>query len=437
MRAVAAAHWSRFLSAGRVEAIEEAERVAVEALPAARRAGQAVEREVLFALSFARKLRGLPIDALGERSATVSPDAFSLLRGVERIAADRLGTRGHVREARTLFRRLLELADERGEGWSSIWVLHQLCELELRAGEWEAAALLLDECEDLPERSLLDPRGYKRCRALLAAGRGNAEEAERLAVETIEVCAARGLRWNLLEALRARGVAALLAHDPERAAESLAAVWEHTEREGVTEPAEFPVAPDLVEALTELGCLDEARAVTERLRQLAQQQQHPWGLATATRCEALLGLAETREESALVRLSEAAGAYLHLGLRFDHARTLLVAGRAARRLRKWKLARGLLEQAAAAFGAIGSRGWAEEARGELGRVAGRRSQARGGLTASERRVVTLAADGLSNKQIAGQLHVSVHTVERHLTHSYAKLGVRSRSQLASRLPARA
>ena len=48
----------------------------------------------------------------------------------------------------------------------------------------------------------------------------------------------------------------------------------------------------------------------------------------------------------------------------------------------------------------------------------------------------LAADGHSNKEIAHTLYVSVHTVETHLTHVYAKLGVRSRAQLAGRLAAR-
>jgi DNA-binding CsgD family transcriptional regulator len=45
-------------------------------------------------------------------------------------------------------------------------------------------------------------------------------------------------------------------------------------------------------------------------------------------------------------------------------------------------------------------------------------------------VVKLAATGLSNKKIARTLFLSVHTVEMHLSRSYAKLGVRSRSQLA-------
>ena len=48
-------------------------------------------------------------------------------------------------------------------------------------------------------------------------------------------------------------------------------------------------------------------------------------------------------------------------------------------------------------------------------------------------MVELAASGSSNKEIAQALFVSVHTVETHLTHACAKLGVRSRGQLAGRI----
>ncbi len=45
----------------------------------------------------------------------------------------------------------------------------------------------------------------------------------------------------------------------------------------------------------------------------------------------------------------------------------------------------------------------------------------------------LAADGLANKEIASALFVTVRTVEEHLRKAYAKLGIRSRTQLARRL----
>ena len=53
------------------------------------------------------------------------------------------------------------------------------------------------------------------------------------------------------------------------------------------------------------------------------------------------------------------------------------------------------------------------------------------LTEAERQVVALAAQGLSNAEIASQLFVSRFTVETHLKHVFTKLGVRSRAELAS------
>ena len=80
---------------------------------------------------------------------------------------------------------------------------------------------------------------------------------------------------------------------------------------------------------------------------------------------------------------------------------------------------------------------ARRAREELGAAGGRprRSalQGRDALTPSELRVATLASEGRSNPDIAGLLFVTRRTVETHLTQSYAKLGVRSRSDLSQAL----
>jgi DNA-binding CsgD family transcriptional regulator len=206
----------------------------------------------------------------------------------------------------------------------------------------------------------------------------------------------------------------------------------------VDEPGAFPVAPDLVEALVEVRENERAKLVTDRLRRLAEETRHPWGLATATRCAGLIRLAGARyDEQAAAALLQTTDDYGRLGLRFDQARTLLSLGRAARRLKKWGAARQSLEQAVAAFDELGSAGWADDARAELSRVSARKPRAPGGLTPTEERVAVLAADGLSNKEIAAALFVTVHTVEVHLSHAYAKLGVHSRAQLARRLASRA
>jgi DNA-binding NarL/FixJ family response regulator len=415
---------------GFVERIGDAEAWAIEALPAARQAGPEVERLVLYALGWTRILRGRPIGDLRSRFRRGSGGAFHLYRSLDRLAGIRNVWRGDVNAGRRVFARLLALADERGEAWSYVVLRLQLCELELRSGRWDAASRLLDEWSESPERELFVHPAYERCRALLAAGCGFPAEAERWAAEAIAVAEAVGTRWDELEGKRARASAALLAHEPVLAAESLRAVWEHAQREGVDEPGAFPVAPDLIEALVELGELNEARAVTTRLGELAEEQEHPWGLATTKRCDAILRLSVDRDDEAAAVLERAASDYGHRGLSFDRARTLLLLGRSQRRRRRWAAARGALERAAAAFDELGSPGWAEEARSELARVGARRPRAAGELTNAERRVVELAVEGFSNKEIARTLFVTVNTVETHLSHAYAKLGVRSRAQLA-------
>jgi DNA-binding NarL/FixJ family response regulator len=316
---------------------------------------------------------------------------------------------------------------------SYAWLRLNLCELELKAGEWDAVARRLDEWAESGDRTLLVTPTYRRCRALLAAGRGLSDEAVEWATPALEEAQALRYGWQVLESRRALGTAALLAGDPAGAAQHLGAVWEHLVREGIEEPGAFPVAPELVEALAGLGEHDDAQAVTDRLRDLAEQQEHPWGLASARRCAAVVRLAAGRDEAAAEALAQAAAAYDALGLRPDAARTLLSLGRAQRRHRGWGGARTALEAAATAFDALGSPGWAEQARAELARVSARRPAAEGELTPAERRVVELAAEGRTNKEIAQALFVTVRTVEAHLSHAYAKLGVRSRTELVRKI----
>lgn len=422
-----------------VERIADAEARALEVLPAAERAGPEVERAVLFALAWARGLRGRGIGDICERWNAASASPGHLAESPERVAGQRHVWRGEIEAAKPVFERLRTLSDERGEPLSYVWARLHLCELALRAGEWQTAQRLLDEWAETAERELFVEPYHQRCRALLAAGRGLPEEAMSWSADTIDRAEAIDFQWDWLEGLRARGIVALLTGEPARAAESLGTVWEHTEREGVDEPGVFPVAPELVEALVELGELDRAREVTARLRTLSEQQEHPWGLVTAKRCSALIRLAAPPGgDAAAAELRAAADSYGQLGLRFDRARALLALGKAERRLRKWAAARRSLEQAAGTFDEIGSTGWAARARAEIDRIGARRPGRAGQLTPTERRVVELAATGRSNKEIAQALFVTINTVEGHLSHAYANLGVRSRAQLAHRLsqPAR-
>jgi DNA-binding CsgD family transcriptional regulator len=433
VRAIALATKAANAAVAFVERVAESEAAMVGLLPSARAAGPEVERHVLHHLAWARALRGHPVDDLRERFASVSADAHHVYRSLDRIAGVRLGWRGEVGDARRLLKGLIDLSDERGEEWSSAMLRLHLCEVELRAGELPNAAGLLEDWEPSDAELVITPV-RERCLALLAAGRGHLEETERLVARALASADRTGIRWDRLESLRASGMAALLAGETTRAAECLGSIWDHIVREGVEDPGAFPVAPDLVDALTELGRPVDAVAVVERLGSLASAQAHPWGLVTTRRCRALLLLSSGEDvRSAATALAAAADDYGSLGLRFDRARTLFSLGRRRRRARQWGDARAALEEAAAAFDQIGGDGWAAAARSELDRVGARRPGPAGALTPAERRVARLAAAGHSNAEIAQALVVSVHTVERHLTRTYAKLGIRSRSQLAGRL----
>jgi len=395
------------------------------------------------ALAWARILRGRGIDDLLERSAALPPGTASLYQSsVDRPAAARLAFRGELARARQVFGGLLAAAEQRGEVRSGMTFTVQLCEVELRAGDTVAAARALDELAqyELAQWAALAPEVQvigRRVLAALAAVRGDPGRAAALAARVLQASGPGAYQWDRLEALRAAGLAALLVRDPERAAGSLSAVWDHTQREGVEDPGAFPVAGDLVEALAEAGRAKEADQVTGRLGGLAAAQQHPWALATAARSASVITLADGYDEAAAAGLAAAAGSYRALGLGFDAARTLLFLGRVQRRFKKRAAARDSLEQARSGVEALGCPGWAQAAAAELDRISGRRAAPAGGLTPGEQRVAELVASGLSNKQVAAQLFVSVYTVEAHLSRVYAKLGIRSRTQLARALGASA
>jgi len=417
-----------------VERLGEAEAWASQAVHDAAAAGPEVERLALRALGWSRCLRGRPIDDLCERFRTASTATSSVIDSPEPLAGLRCVWRGEVECARAVLTPFLSIADKRGEGAGYAWLRLNMCELELRTAGWGAASKLLDEWGESVERSLITPT-YQRCRALLAAGRGDAATARQWAAPAFTDAQARGYRWQVLEASRALGMAALLTHQPGDAAKWLRAVWRHTENQGVEDPGAFPVAPELVEALTEVGQPGEAATVSARLSELSELHAHPWGLASAKRCDAVLRLSTGgHDDQAAAQMAAAAADFGRLGLPFDQARTLMALGRALRRAKRWGAARTALQEAVATFEWLSSPGWAAEARSELARVGARRPAPADELTPAEQRVAELAAGGRSNKEIARALHVTVSTVEAHLSRVYAKLGLRSRSQLAARLP---
>jgi DNA-binding CsgD family transcriptional regulator len=90
-----------------------------------------------------------------------------------------------------------------------------------------------------------------------------------------------------------------------------------------------------------------------------------------------------------------------------------------------------LSAALALFDELGAALWAERAREDLARVTTRSAPA--GLTATEREIARLAAEGLTNRAIADRVFVTPKTVEANLARAYRKLGITSRAQLSRAL----
>ena len=347
----------------RVQQVDRADRRAAEALALSEHGTPADQQLAAYTLSWTHALRGQPIDQLIEAHDALPTELVYLGRHPHRVAGQRLVWRGELTRARVLLESLRATAEERSEPNPAALARLHVCELELRAGRWSDAERLLDEWAESTDSFLLHWPMYERCRALLAAGRGDAPEAKRWARRAMESANAGSQGWDWLEGSRALGLAALLEKELDGAVQHLGAVWEHTQREGVLDPGAFPVGPDLVEALVESGSHDEARAVVQVLAEAAESQGHPLAGAGARRGAAMVAIhADGYTDAAGEELEAAAAAYGDLGCGFDQARTLLALGRTQRRARKWGAARDVLERATSALDAIGSPGWLDAVR---------------------------------------------------------------------------
>jgi DNA-binding CsgD family transcriptional regulator len=411
---------------GMLSRTEEAAAWAQEALELA--AGDPmVQRLALYELAWTRIERNLPVDDLLAIETDLPGNSPSFAFAVDRAAAIREMWRGELAEARRRYDAMATLCEARGEEEATQVLLTQRCELELRAGRWDEVERLLTAMGGVTQYqagALSDPRFG----AAVAAGRGDGARTRACADEA-DACGGDPdvLRWPRFEIARVRGLVALLEGDSAAAVALLEPVWDHLRRAGFTDPGAFPLAPDLAEALVATGRRDTAAEVAAALEAV---DDHPWALAASLRARG--HLADPGDAVAL--FDEAAERYGALGWAFDRARCLTYAGAARRALRRVREAREHLEEAVAAFDALGSPGWSRWAGAELGRLGGRRA-AGSRLTDAEDQVARLVAAGRRNREVAAELFISISTVEATLTRVYAKLGVRSRAELAGRLAA--
>ena len=184
-----------------------------------------------------------------------------------------------------------------------------------------------------------------------------------------------------------------------------------------------------------LGHREQALNVAEELLALARLWDRPGPIGRALRVRALT---EGEDAVILERLREAVEVTSQSDFRLEHARALVDLGAVLRRLRRPSEARAPLREAVEKAESLGARLVADLARVELEATGERRRKTQWlsgveSLTPSERRVAELAAQGLSNKAIAQSLFVTLKTVEVHLTQTYRKLGISSRTDLPAAL----
>ncbi|MFL6117013.1 MAG: LuxR C-terminal-related transcriptional regulator, partial [Catenulispora sp.] len=265
--------------------------------------------------------------------------------------------------------------------------------------------------------------------AAIAALRGDGARVRVLTAEAEQAGLPVGARPVLARAQMARGLAALGAGRFDEA---------YTELRRLHDPADpcyqvalrcFAIA-DLVDAAAHCG---RAAAIAEIMREMesaALKTPSPVLHAGLRFARALLA-----DDTEAEQLYTAALSADLAGWPFIRARTQLAYGEWLRRQRRTADSRPHLRAAREAFDALGVIPWSNRARQEL-RASGETSRnrnpdVRDRLTPQELQIAQMAASGLTNREIGQKLYLSHRTVSSHLHRIFPKLGVASRSELAS------
>jgi DNA-binding CsgD family transcriptional regulator len=182
-----------------------------------------------------------------------------------------------------------------------------------------------------------------------------------------------------------------------------------------------------------LGAADRAEELAAEEVRRARAFGAPYPLGVALRASGLV----TGGDEGAEHLAEAAALLDSAGTRLELARTLTEQGASLRRGGRRRDAREPLRRALDLATRSGALAVARRAREELVAAGAkpRRERISGveSLTASELRVAQLAAQGLTNRQIAQALFITMRTVSAHLGHAYAKLDIDDRAHLAPAL----
>jgi DNA-binding CsgD family transcriptional regulator len=236
--------------------------------------------------------------------------------------------------------------------------------------------------------------------------------------------------------LASRGRLEFVLGQPRKALDGLLEAGRVQGRLGWSNPSMYPWRSLAAAAALRIGDRERAQALTDEEVGLATRFGAPGAIG-----QALAGVAALADGAAAVEAREEAVRVLEgsqTALR--RARASVELGSALRRAGKRRDAREPLREGLDLAHRCGARALAERAREELVAAGGRpRRRATTGvdaMTPRERQVAGLAAQGMSNREIAEALFVTLKTVEWHLSHAYEKVGVQSRRELGAAMAGR-
>lgn len=305
--------------------------------------------------------------------------------------------------------------------------------IEWRAGNWDKAAGHAAECLAIVEEYGIGGQTFEMPAAVIDAHLGRIEEARERSRRVLATAEEVGIlidqsahRWVL-------GFIELSLGKPDRALAYIRRGWELRDAVRLMEPGQRLELADTLEALIAVGELDEANRKLGPWEERAQALDRSWALAITARCRGLLLAARGDMAGAMKHFDLALREHARTQDPFQHARTMLALGVTQRRVKQRSAARANLQAAADIFDRLPAPLWADKARAEIARIGGRKPAVPDRLTEAERRVAELVAAGRTNQEVATSLYLGERTVSSHLTHIYAKLGIRSRTELARRL----
>lgn len=317
----------------------------------------------------------------------------------------------------------------------SLWARAWLARVQFQTGEWPEALATASAGAELAQRSgltLLLPL-LEWTRTQVHALRGDWEAAERCL--RAGDAGARDYEIMRVPAALARAALNEARADYGGVARALAPLGQPWAREWVNQPGFWPWADVMANALVVLGRHDEADELLRPHEERAEASGHASARARLAYARGRWHGLQGDLDAARVSFDHALALLEPLPLRYDRARVQFTYGQTLRRAGRRAEADAVISAAREAYVALGASTYVARCDRELaagGVNAVRANREFDDLTPQEEAVAALVARGASNKEAAAELFLSVKTVQYHLTRIYAKLGIRSRSELAAR-----